>query len=436
MEELSRPVWQDQPPARNPAVEEALASLIAVHGYSLFTQAGRLRRMLTEAAPDAPRHIAVVIVALSAEIPQRASRAKSDAALAGALQEWVQYLQQHASLDASWATWAVAVWAHAIGLPTIALGIVMDADTFSSPTVARAPLPGAATRATGDVVRTATTMQPVEPAFTNRRSEPSLGRPANDDYTASGNLIDPLFPEQRVRAPVGRVGPVVEPVSPPPFRAGPVRSPEGPTVDAMHGPAAVAPPPRRNAQVARQVIGGIVLVAVGVAIGFALRGTMRPDAPLASTSAPSDAAMRTPSPSPVVVADPKPQDVPPVEPRQAARPLDEPVVAPPDPLPAPAPDPAVATGSAPKRASNAVPEASTRSRSASASAASRSCRPTTCGTVVSAREIGERGSALAYDILVRMDNRDTRSFAARYRLQTGSRVRMSEGRFVPLDSRR
>lgn len=271
MEELSRPVWHDQLPARNAAVEAGLASLMAVHGAALFAQQDRLGRLLTEAAPDASRHIEVVIVALDAEVPQRASHAKSDGALAGSLHAWVRDLQEHASLDAAWATWAVAVWAHALGLPTIALGVVMDADTFPPPT--RHPATAPSRR--GHDGRGGAIQQAAEAAFVNGRAEPGLGRPANDVRMASANLIDPLFPEQRSRAAAAAAAPGIEP-------APSSRSPEVP-IDAARRDAVAASVPR-NAWTVRQVIGGIVLVTIGVLIGFAVSAAFRHAVPVAPTS--------------------------------------------------------------------------------------------------------------------------------------------------------
>lgn len=81
---------------------------------------------------------------------------------------------------------------------------------------------------------------------------------------------------------------------------------------------------------------------------------------------------------------------------------------------------------------------------AAAAANAAPCTPSTCGTVVEARELvsesdtgrllGLRGrdEISVYQIMVRMDDRETRAFSAPYRLQVNSRVRLVDQRFVPM----
>jgi hypothetical protein len=150
MEDVFDAAWKASPtPSGNITVDAELATLIDVHGLGLLDESGQLRRLLLQACPDGRREVAAILAAMSADIPNRLRRADDDEKLPALLKECSQYLQDHGSFDAEWASWAVRAWAHALALPTIGLGAGTPTTALSPPGPAPSPPSSARSDARG-----------------------------------------------------------------------------------------------------------------------------------------------------------------------------------------------------------------------------------------------------------------------------------------------
>ncbi len=103
------------------SVEAELASLVDVYGLAILQVPDQIKLRLAQACPGAQRQIDAVLSALAADVPQRLRKAHDDERLQGLLQQLVQRVEDHGSLDAATASWAVRAWAHALALPTESL---------------------------------------------------------------------------------------------------------------------------------------------------------------------------------------------------------------------------------------------------------------------------------------------------------------------------
>ncbi len=110
-------------PAGSPdaSVEAELASLVDVYGLAILQVPEQIKLRLAQACPGAQRQIDAVLSALAADVPQRLRKAHDDEKLHGLLQQLVERVEDHGSLDAATASWAVRAWAHALALPTDSL---------------------------------------------------------------------------------------------------------------------------------------------------------------------------------------------------------------------------------------------------------------------------------------------------------------------------
>lgn len=119
----------DFDPALNPDVPTpararlaaALSSAIDRFGANVFRDPDHLKLVLGQACPDAARDIALVVTAITEEVPQKLLAAPSNSELEALLPRLVQRLHERAAIDRASATWVVRTLTHALALPTAGL---------------------------------------------------------------------------------------------------------------------------------------------------------------------------------------------------------------------------------------------------------------------------------------------------------------------------
>ncbi len=207
------------------AIETELASLVDVYGLAILQVPEQIKLRLAQAQPDAQRQIDAVLSALEADVPQRLRKAHDDERLDGLLEQLVKRVEDHGSLDAATASWAVRAWAHALALPTASLEKTTSPQDSS---VARefaavvTPLSNKRTAAVGKEppVRATDAQAPavVEPAIV----EPAIVEPAIvesafvesafvESAFVESAFVEPVVGDPEVVVPTVAVPAVIEP---------------------------------------------------------------------------------------------------------------------------------------------------------------------------------------------------------------------------------
>ena len=482
MEDVFSADWQEDATSASRNIGAELATLVDRRGLAVLDEPAQIRLSLIEACPDAPEHVAALVAAARARVPQRLSHAVDDERLSGVLQASTRLAEERGPLDPAWAQWAVRVWAHALALPT------------DPPMAMRTAEPSRATTREGAT--------PIE--------------------TAATLDVEPLFTDEDVARIAGTPRGTVAPTSTEAPRPDPIVVP----MDRVE-PSSVTSEGRRLLPIAGALVATCVVV---ILFGLAIQrrepaATARPaavEAPVAVAPVRVEpAAVEAPAAAPSVAApsaitastEATPVAAAPTEATPQAT-NETPIPAEPEPVaavPAPAPPVIVrvetprivegapfavslqvagdardivavertfggSSGSWPRsgrvttalqrlaRDRVAVPframDAPARTvvsfvavaRDGTRSAPQRAvlevagpglptggpgsgaaCTSSTCGTVVDAEQLGEDPATgiTTYRVVVRLDDGRRLSSSATYRLQTGSRVQLVDGRFVP-----
>ncbi|MGI9026905.1 MAG: hypothetical protein ACR2GP_15260 [Burkholderiaceae bacterium] len=103
-------------------IEAALQSLIDLYGPALLFESGRLERSLQDQFPDAQREITVLVHALDKQVPQDLLGVHADEDLQRLLPLLAQRLSRHKDLTLEAANWGVRTWARGLGLAVYTTG--------------------------------------------------------------------------------------------------------------------------------------------------------------------------------------------------------------------------------------------------------------------------------------------------------------------------
>lgn len=268
----------DFDPALNPAVPApsrarlaaALSSAIDRFGANVFRDPDHLKLVLGQACPDSAQDIALVLTAITEEVPQKLLAAPSNSELEALLPRLVQRLHERAAIDRASATWVVRTLTHALALPTAGLE---GPDPVRR--VPRAPSVSAATALDFAAIVAPRVARQLAAATVERSAEPL---PSSAAPIAPAAPISPASLETEV--PSGATA-SSEPVT----KGGTIPQP------GMHPPAHATGANRR-----RLAIGASLLALVIVAVLVAGRWeTSQP--PLPSQPASPATAQRTPAPA-------------------------------------------------------------------------------------------------------------------------------------------
>ena len=190
------------------SVEAELASLVDVYGLAILHVPEQIKLRLAQACPGAQRQIDAVLSALAADVPQRLRKANDDDKLHGLLQQLVERVEDHGSLDAATASWAVRAWAHALALPTASLA---KATRAQEPSMARefaavvTPL-GRKTPSAAGVIPKVPSTPPIDAPIAPHAS-------STVDEQTRPSLPDRSIDTRAVRLKVKTIDPIVEPAA-------------------------------------------------------------------------------------------------------------------------------------------------------------------------------------------------------------------------------
>ncbi len=212
MEDVFDSAWQSPPPISDATIEAELATLVDVHGLSLFEKPDQIRRVLTQAGPGAQPAVEAILLALSVQVPQRLRAAEHDDGLADLLRLAARDVQAAGTLTEDRAAWAVDAWAHALALPTAGTRdavspVVTDPSAAGERSMAVAPwmtalgTTPARPRASFDAAGRRAS------ADSALRHEPLIGRDTSEgpaplrgdavhEGAAGALLVEPLFPDR------------------------------------------------------------------------------------------------------------------------------------------------------------------------------------------------------------------------------------------------
>jgi hypothetical protein len=99
----------------DPCPREQLAELVRNEGLDLIQDAGRIRALLQDLCPDAPREVAALVAAVEENVPIRIQRSSDSLSVQGGQERLARMLAQNRALTAAAASWAVQSWASILG---------------------------------------------------------------------------------------------------------------------------------------------------------------------------------------------------------------------------------------------------------------------------------------------------------------------------------
>ena len=231
----------DPMPSSATRVASALAATIDRFGPSLFYEPERLKALLHQACPDAPRGIALIMAALTEDVPQRLLAPHNDDDLQRTLPALVERLVKNSVFDPRTAHWVVRAWADALALPVTGLDAQPDA-----PLPPAAPVPS--THFASVVTPLATGVPAMPPGSASLAAAPPESPVVEAPVAASS--VEPVVDTPIEPTPAAASIVVPEPVAPPAVVVAAPTEPEPPAIVTMSEPVAVPVASRAAAPIA------------------------------------------------------------------------------------------------------------------------------------------------------------------------------------------